>query len=227
MSANTSTAEMYPVSDAETRFYPTLRSIFYAYPDPTSKAANYHPSLWINAITRGDMYQAIAVMDIPAGVPPGDYRIEVDGVGIDIEIIPGVGQPNQFRDIWSTAQDITNLEPAPQKQIVFDVGYTVGAIDMQVAYDDIAIAASEINVVAFDINQGSGTFGDFQSMLFWRETGGQLSIGILCPAGVASDNIRLAIVYPVGVANPGISILSMNVVDLNGVPVSGIQAYLN
>jgi hypothetical protein len=101
MATGTSTVEMYPVGDPSTRYYPTLRSIAYVYPDPSSKAANYHPSAFINAMTHDDLFQAIGVVDLPMAVPPGDYTVEVDGVGVDIEILSGTGQAHDFEDVLS------------------------------------------------------------------------------------------------------------------------------
>jgi len=227
MSTDTSTVEMYPVGDPSTRYYPTLRSIAYVYPDPSSIAANYHPSPLINAITGGDLLQAIAVVDIPAGLPLGDYTVEIDGTGVDVEVIAGTGESHDFQDIFGTPQDIRNLEPAPQKNIRFDPGYQIGAIQMDVDYDEGAIAPADINVVRFPINQGNGTFGDFQSMVYWREDGGVLHVSVICPAGVLSEYIKLAVVYPDGVLAPGISIISSSFYDLNGAPIGGIQASLN
>ena len=229
MTTETTTVSMYPVSNPATKYYPYLRSIFYVYPDPTSKVANYQPSPMINTITGGDLYQGIAVMDLPLDVLPGSYTVELNGkAGIskfNLDIIPGVGQSDDFSDISWTPQDISTLEPAPQKKIYFDIGYTVGAVDLQVYYDTTVIAPTDINVVSSKFNQGAGTFENFQNMLFWREQGGVLHINILCPRGVSSQYIQLAIIYPEGVATPGIGIDSFKCFDLNGNVISGIQAH--
>jgi len=229
MTTETTTVSMYPVSNPATKYYPYLRSIFYVYPDPTSKVANYQPSPMINTITGGDLYQGIAVMDLPLDVLPGSYTVELNGnAGIskfNLDIIPGVGQSDDFSDMSWTPQDVRGLEPAPQKRIVLDSGYTVGAVDLQVYYNTTVIAPTDINVVSFSINKGAGTFGKFQNMLFWREQGGVLHISVLAPKGVYSQQIRLAIVYPEGVADPGIGIDSFNCFDLNGNVISGIQAH--
>jgi len=227
MSTDTSTVEMYPVSDPATKYYPTLRSIFYVYPDPTSKVVNYPPSTMLNGITSGDNYQAIAVIDLPANVPPGRYKVAVDGSSVDLEVLSGVGRSHDFTDIFNVPEDIRNLEPAPQVNIAFDGGFQIGAVELVVDYDETVIAPADLNVVLFPVNQGAGTFGDFQDMLFWREKNGTLKISVLCPAGVPSEDIHLAIVYPAGVSNPGISLISSSVLDLGGNVLSGVPVYLN
>jgi hypothetical protein len=68
--------------------------------------------------------------------------------------------------------------------------------------------------------------GDFQSMVYWHEDGGILHVSVLCPAGVLSEYIKLAIVYPDGVTTPGIAILSSSFYDLDGAPIAGIQPSL-
>ena len=229
------TLDMYPSGNPSTLYYPTLRSIFYARPDPTSKVVNYQPDPMIDGITNGDIYQAVAVVDTVPGTPAGAYILrfsDTDGAvaSFALNIVDGVGQKDQFINILGTNSNITQLELAPQKGIAFDSGFTIGAVDLTLDFDD-SIATTDINVITAMINRGAGTFQNYQRMFYWKNdvitpSNKVLKISIICPAGVDSDYLRFQIVYPEGVVNPGLSIISSKVVDVNGSPISGVTAFV-
>jgi len=230
------TVVMYPSGNPSTLYYPTLRSIFYARPDPTSKVVNYQPDPMIDGITNGNIYQAIAVLDTVPGVPAGTYILKFSDADyavayFSLDIIAGVGQKDRFINFLGTNSDITQLELAPQKEIAFDSGFNVGAVELNIDFNELAVPATQINVIPAIINRGSGTFQNYQRMFFWKvETVSPnnqiLKVSIICPKGISSDYLSFQVVYPEGVADPGLSIISSKVVDVNGSPINGVTVFV-
>jgi len=212
---------------------PTLRAVFQLFPDPDSQVANYSGVWLTNPALAGDPFESVVAFDLPADIPPGTYNVTVSSTHLftdftsTLEVIPGTGTSNPLTDNGGFDRDLTKLERAPTVKVALDPGYTVGALSMVIDFDETVLTPSDINVQIPRYVHGPGKFHDADRMLSWGDDGTKLTVNILCPRGVSSDYLDFDILYPAGTVNPGFTILSQKVYDINGNKMAGVGATLN
>ena len=183
--------------------------------------------------------QTVLVVDIPVGVAAGDAVLSVDvpvgddssGItspySINIEILPGQGANDNFvrQDAFSGYQpaDFGMLEPAPHAKITFGAndGVIIGAVSLVVDFDEAVVSPDDLNVYAPTSNvRGSyastGSFGDKQRMVYWRQDGSQLYLDIIAPQGINQRYLMAYIVHPPGIASPLFNIVDSKIFDTAG-----------
>jgi len=63
----------------------------------------------------------------------------------------------------------------------------------------------------------TGSFGDKQRMVYWRQDGDRIYLDIIAPQGINQNFLKAYLVHPSGLAGaPGFNILNSDVYDING-----------
>jgi len=218
-----------------------VRSVFNLRADAKAKGTHYSKYLDLySSWSQGhEPVQTVLVIDVPAGVATGAASISIntlvddDSSGIsspytiNIDVIPGVGSADnflrqQFLDL-PVAVDFEKLEPASHAKISFgiDSGITIGAASLVVDFDELVVAPGDINVYAPESTvRGSfvetGSFGETQRMVYWRQDGQQLFIDIVAPQGIYQTFLQLFIIHPDVAGSPNFNITSSTVYDTSG-----------
>jgi len=220
----------------------SVRSVFNLRADGRAEGSHYSSYLdsFISWSEGHEPVQTVLVVNIPAGVPAGDAYLTVnpfvndDSSGItspytiNVEIIPGIGSNDdllrQNASGPNLAVDFTKLEPAPHAKIDFGItdGVTIGAVSLVVDFDESVVSPDDINVYFPESNvRGSfvstGSFGETQRMIYWRQDGQQLYIDVVAPQGIKQAYLMMYLMHPRGLsASPNFNIISSKIYDVNG-----------
>ena len=223
-----------------------VRSVFNLRADGRAAGNHYSPYFdsFISWDFRHEPLQTVLVVNMPTSVPAGDAVMTVNtnvnddssGVlspfSIDIEIIPGLGNADNFnrQDAFGgePAVDFRRLEPAPYAKIDFGNrdNIVIGAASLIIDFDETVVNSDDINIyVPESTVRGSfvatGSFGDKQRMVYWHQNGQQLFIDVIAPQGISQTFLLMYIVHPHGLsASPSFNLTSSKVYDINGDEIS-------
>ena len=223
-----------------------VRSVFNVQMDAKATGQNY--SSYIESFTPWayghELLQTVLITDLPANLPVGAAVIEVNtNTGdnsallfpgpslINIEIVAGVGQSDQFSrrsSLGATVDaDFSKLEPAPYAKVDFgaydDFSTPIGAVSLVVDFDEAVIDPADINVyVPSSTIRGTpsitGQHGDNQHMVHWRQDGLQVFIDIIAPGGINQGYLDVYVIHPPGVVGaPNFSLTSTSAYTVDGV----------
>jgi len=219
-----------------------VRSVFNLRADGRAVGSHYSSYLksYISWSEGHEPVQTVLVVNIPVGAATGNAFLTVnpmtddDSSGIfapytiNIEIIAGIGSQDNFerKDASSGNQpvDFLSLEPAPHAKISFGItdGIIIGAVSMIVDFDETVLSPGDINVFSPESSvRGSvvvtGSFGDTQRMLYWRQDGQQIYIDVIAPQGIKQAFLMMYLIHPNGLIGlPGFNITSSKVYDTSG-----------
>ncbi len=217
-----------------------VRSVFNLRTDGRAYGAHYSPYLdsYVSWYYGHEPVQTVLVADLPASAAPGPATLTIssgvtdnssgaaDPFTIDLEIIAGAGQSDQFlrrSGSGSAPVDFAKLEPAPHAKISFGSGAEViGAASLVVDFNEAVLNPSDINVYCPESTvRGSfgnpGAFGETQRMVYWRQDGLKLYVDVVAPQGVEAKYLKLYLVHPKNLSGPAnLAILSSAVYDVNG-----------
>ena len=214
-----------------------VRSVFNLRTDGRAEGMHYSPYLdsYISWSKGHEPVQAVLVTDIPAGVPAGlaslsiNTAVDDNSSGIfnpftvNLEIIAGIGSPDDFGSQGVGPVDFTRLEPAPHVKITFSgAAGNIGAASLIVDFDETVLNPDDINVyVPESTVRGSfvdpGAFGETQRMVYWHHDGLQLYVDIVAPQGIVANYLQLYVMHPNGLAGPvNLSLTSATIYDVDG-----------
>lgn len=217
-----------------------VRSVFNLRTDGRAYGAHYSPYLdsYVSWYYGHEPVQTVLVADLPASAAPGPATMTIsshvtdnssgaaDPFTIDLEIIAGAGQSDQFlrrSGSGSAPVDFAKLEPAPHAKISFGSGAEViGAASLVVDFNEVVLNPSDINVYCPESTVrgsfgNSGTFGKTQRMVYWRQDGLKLYVDVVAPQGVEAKYLKLYLVHPRNLSGPAnLAILSSAIYDVNG-----------
>ncbi len=222
-------------------------SIFRAYPDKRSLAAIDSAATQIPNDMGHEAWLTVMALNLPATLPEGPGTIQVstsatypatttavNDVVINIEILPGVGQPNPLRYMHNVelVGDLTDLEPLPRVELrtTYDPANPelswplFGAVDitwtvpMQTDLGG-AVTDSDIRVITEDMSGVTKS----QLQTLWSRNGDQFRILLVSTTGMQSYEPRITAVLRQGnqfVGDPSAT-PTVTFYDLNGNPITG------
>lgn len=218
-----------------------VRSVFNLRADARSEGMHYSSYLEsYSSWSKGhEPVQTVLVVDIPSGVALGNATLMVDThvtddssgffppYTVNIEVISGTGVSDSFDRRDSSAGilpvDFEKLEPAPHAKISFGTdGSILGAVSLIIDFDESIVNPDDLNIyVPESTVRGSfistGSFGEAQRMVYWRQDGQQLYIDVTAPQGIKTTYLMIYIVHPRGLeASPGLSLVSSQIYDIDG-----------
>lgn len=220
-----------------------VRSVFNLRADGRAHGLHYSGYLdsFISWSFGHEPVQTVLVADLPQGLPAGMATITValnvtdnssgasDPATIHLEVLPGTGSSDAFsRTSGGSSQpaDLSALEPAPTAKVTFGTSTVIGAAALVIDVDQSVLNMDDLNIYVPEATvRGSfsspGAFGDKQRMVYWRHDGDRLYIDILAPQGINSRYLQLFVIHPRGVtAAPGFALVSADIYDINGQPIS-------
>lgn len=223
-----------------------VRSVFNLRPDGRANGLNYasHLDSIISWSKGHEPVQTVLVVDIPAAAATGMGTLEIstnvddnsslinDPIAINVELLPGgTGAADEFsrQDPFtgSVPANFSDLEPAPHVKVdICDTGADIGAITLVVDFDETLINPGDINVYTPEaIVRGTaletGSFGETQRMVYWKQDGDKLTISTIAPQGLDCQYLQHFIMYPTGISPaPSFALESTTSFDINGETVS-------
>lgn len=225
----------------------SIRSIFKVYPDKTSDAwLNDQLLPFIHQSTGHAPWQTLMVVDLPASLPVGPGTIEIttaasfpglqtdiNDVPVELEILPGNGQPHQFPVFSSNFNpdpfpgNFSRLEPLPQ--VVFQLpgspaATNFGAVEVKLNVNftnsnGLPVDDSVIRVIPDEMASGTGT------QVLWTRSGDVMTVNYINPTGeMPRAALRFSVVPTPNTViqeNPPPSLLSVRYFYPNGLETSG------
>lgn len=238
----TNTTAVY-VPDAGGSYPLTIRSVFNLYPDKKSSLyQSDSATTFVIDTSNHEAWQTVMVVDLPVDVPVGTGNLhitstatlptissQINNVPIAMEIIAGVGEPNDFTYEFgfgaSRQGNLSLLEPLPHALVIPPTdNETYGAIEMKIILPNSAavnrpLTEAEVKVVVDDMTPSTLS----NRNVVWRYDGDELLIMLMSPSGsLLAMESRFSIVLAPRVSFTGAPVISeLNFYDWNGVSVPG------
>lgn len=226
-----------------------IRSIIRLRPDQTSQTALFDNYLYNESSYTGHSpWMTVIVIDLPEGLTVGLGHVDVNSLAsygtlpqgvndipISLEIIDGVGAPNIFtynNGFGGVGPgDLSALEALPQVVIQppnLDAAFAAAQIKVNIPMVNTStggpVLARDIRVVADDFYANNGKKME-QVQMSWSRNGDEFTVNFINPSGWANPlRLRFSVVLNTGnntfVADPGPSLVSVNLYDENGSPIT-------
>lgn len=242
MNKNNTTATFVSDVDASNTSL-AIRAIIRLRPDQTSNAALF--DLFVDTedyYTGHSQWLTVMVIDLPTGLTVGSGHIDVqttantgtfnyniNDIPVALEIIDGVGAPNQFS--YNAGFDPTRDAPGNLSSLVALPQVVFKSLD---AKSDVRFSAAEIKVNIPTQNATTPEFrvvaDDFytknsqdQLQMSWAKNGDDFIVNFISPVGgVEIKQLRFSVITQVDkfITAPGPVITSVKLYSVNGVPVT-------
>lgn len=214
-----------------------VRSVFSLRTDGRAEGLHYSPYLdsYISWFEGHEPVQTVLVADLPQNVAPGQAYLTIslnandnssgisDPFTVGVEVIDGIGSPDDFVRQDGGAVDFARMEPAPYAKITFGTGTeTIWAASLVVDFDETVLNPNDINLyVPESTVRGSftdpGAFGKTQRMVYWHQDGQKLYVDLVAPQGIQTRYMHLYVIHPKGLSGPAnLGLISAVVYDVDG-----------
>lgn len=218
---------------------PAVRAVINLYPDPVSSLvvsqetgqdltpyATTYSGLINSSITNGDKdwWQTVVFVDLPDTLPPGPATIEIntntgESASSTFEIIDGAGQAESFQaELNGPLSDyqLVSMERVSNYQVTFDAAAVPYAIE--VIFSHLPDSDNGGTGKAYVINPR----GDLKNVI-WSDDGTVLKV-VLTPTHSKYLSAMSDFKFYVAGGIDGLTLTSVQAVDSNGNPLSGVTA---